>query len=380
MILLSNGGTNSQRSARASDTMLIGTVDGTVLLRRDEHGWHVQQRALRGVFVSSVTALDDGTLFAATRGVGVARSDDGGNSWNWMNSGLAHYEFWSARAGKLQGRDVVLAGALPAHLYLSEDKGESWRELPGFRKAATVPKWTFPPPPRVGHIKDIVIEGNRLLAGVEIGSLQVSNDFGETFSELRLDPDPRECDIHRILVHPDRPDRFIIANGIVGMMQSGDAGRTWARMPMPAGANYPDACVLHPDSPDLMFMSAGVGWPVHWYKLGRARGKIFRTRDAGRSWERLLGGLPDGQRALFSALTIEAWGEGYSLHAADTDGQVFESLNGGDTWTIVADVPPVSKGEFYKGLVRDRSSLAMVDDIVANPVATRRWEEAGKNL
>jgi hypothetical protein len=59
---------------------------------------------------------------------------------------------------------------------------------------------------------------------------------------------------------------------------------------------------------------------------------------------------------------------------------VFESLNGGDTWTIVADVPPVSKGEFYKGLVRDRMSLAMVDDIVANPVATRRWEEAGKNL
>ena len=63
-----------------------------------------------------------------------------------------------------------------------------------------------------------------------------------------------------------------------------------------------------------------------------------------------------------------------------TDGQMFESLDGGDTWTIVADVPPVSKADFYKGLVRDRVKLANVDDIVASPTATKRWQEAGKGL
>ena len=35
---------------------------------------------------------------------------------------------------------------------------------------------------------------------------------------------------------------------------------------------------------------------------------------------------------------------------------------------------------FYKGLVRDRVKLANVDDIVANPTATKRWQEAGKGL
>jgi hypothetical protein len=59
---------------------------------------------------------------------------------------------------------------------------------------------------------------------------------------------------------------------------------------------------------------------------------------------------------------------------------VFESLDGGETWTIIADVAPVSKGEFYKGLVRDRVKLAGVDDIVANAKASKRWEEAGKTL
>ncbi len=380
MILLSNGGTNIQTSAAASDTMLVGTVDGVALLARGERGWTVKHRALQGVFVSSVTALDDGTLFAATRGVGMARSTDGGLTWQWINSGLAHYELWSARAGKLQGRDAVFAGALPAHLYVSEDRGESWRELPALREAASVSKWTFPPPPRVGHIKDIVLDGDRLWVGVEIGSLQVSEDFGRSFTELAVDPNPAECDIHRILVHPARPGRIVIANGIVGMMDSQDGGKTWRKIAMPPAANYPDAIVIHPGQPDLLYMTAGVGWPVHWYELGRARGKIYRSRDAGATWERLLGGLPNGQRALFSALTVQAHKDGFGLYAADTDGQVFESLDGGDTWTIVADVAPVSKAEFYKGLVRDRVKLANVDDIVASATANQRWKEAGKGL
>lgn len=230
MILLSNGGTNIQKSAAPSDTILIGTVDGIALLARTPQGWTVKHRAMKGVFVSGVTALDDGTLFASTRGVGMARSDDGGMKWNWVNEGLSHHEFWSTRAGRLHGRDVVFAGALPAHLYVSENKGTSWRELTAFREAKTVSQWTFPPPPRIGHIKDIVIDGKRLLVGVEIGSLQVSDDFGKSFAELPVDPDPQECDIHRILVHPDRPDRIIIANGLVGMMTSEDRGASWRKI------------------------------------------------------------------------------------------------------------------------------------------------------
>jgi hypothetical protein len=380
MLLLSHGGDNVQRTKTAADAIAVGTVDGVALVAKSARGWTVTHRALQGVFVSGLTATEDGTLFASTRGVGMARSEDGGIKWSWVNDGLAHHEFWSTRAGRLRGREAVFAGALPAHLYVSEDQGKSWRELPAFRKTESVPHWTFPPPPRVGHIKDIVLDGNRLWAGVEIGSLQFSDDFGKTFTELPVDPDPRECDIHRILVHPARPDRIIIANGIVGMMASEDGGRSFQRMKMPADANYPDAVVLHPDQPDLLFMSAGVGWPVHWYELGRARGKIFRSRDAGKTWQRLLGGLPNGQRALFSALTLAVTGGGYALYAADTDGQVFESLDEGESWTIIVDVPPVSKADFYKGLARDRVKLANVDDIVASPTAAQRWKEAEKAL
>ncbi|HEV3161386.1 MAG TPA: sialidase family protein [Xanthobacteraceae bacterium] len=370
MILLSNGGTNTQRSRAASNTMIIGTVDGVVMLERVAHGWIVKHRALGGCFVSAVTASEDGTLFAATHGFGAARSDDGGLTWTWILDGLDHMDLWSARAGKLQGRNLVGVGALPAHLYISEN-GKTWRDLPALRDAPSVGKWCFPPPPRIGHVKDIVFDGDRLLVGIEIGALLVSKDFGESFTELHVDPDPVECDIHRVLVHPDRPRRLIVANGIVGVMSSDDDGATWRKNPMPPHADYPDAIVVHPDAPDTVFLTAGVGWPSQWYAIGKARGKIARSRDGGNTWRRLLGGLPNGQRALFSALTIEAWPGGCALYAVDTDGEVFESTDEGDTWTNVAEVPPVSKGEFYRALARDRGKLA-VDDIVVSNSATER--------
>ena len=372
MILLSNGGDNTHRAQHASDTMAVGTVNGVTVLKRAPDGWSVVHRGLAGCHVAAVAAAADGTMFAATHGVGVARSKDGGESWQWINAGLDRHDLWSARAGKLKGKDVVLVGSLPAHLYISEDNGDSWRELPGLREVKGVETWCFPPPPRIGHVKDIVIDGDRLLVGIEIGALLVSTDFGKSFTDMKVDPIVGENDIHRILVHPARPDRIIIANGIVGVMTSDDSGKSWRKNPMPADANYPDPMVIHPDQPDLIFLTAGVGWPPHWYKRGRARGKIFRSRDAGQTWQRLLGGLPDGQRATYGALTIETFDGGYSLHAADSDGQIFESLDGGDSWTIVADVAPVSKGEFYRGLVKDRVPLATVDDVTFTAVAQAR--------
>ena len=372
MILLSNGGTNIQRANKPSDTMAVGTVDGVALLERTDKGWQAVRRELAGCNVSALTALDDGTLFAATHGIGIARSTDGGNSWTWCNEGLTHIDFWAARAGKLQGREVVLAGTLPAHLFISEDRGGHWRELPALRDVKSVSQWCFPPAPRIGHVKEIVIDDDKIYVGIEIGALLVSDDCGKTFRELPVDPDPRECDIHRIMVHPKRPKRIITCNGIVGLMTSEDGGASWRKNDMPPDVNYPDPIVVHPDDPDLVFVTGASGWPPNWYKRGRACGTIARSRDGGKTWQRLLGGLPDGQRAVFGALTIEAWDGGYALYAADTDGQIFESRDGGERWTIVADVPPVSKGEFYKALVRERGRLANIDDLSFTEAATKR--------
>jgi len=63
MILLSNGGHNTQRSNTRSDTIVIGTVDGISILHRSDAGWRLAHKALDGCFVSAVTVAEDGTLF-----------------------------------------------------------------------------------------------------------------------------------------------------------------------------------------------------------------------------------------------------------------------------------------------------------------------------
>lgn len=373
MILLSNAGSHDYSTIDMPDGMLVGTVDGVALLRREGGHWIVGHRALRGCSVAALTESPSGSLFAATHGVGVARSRDGGLSWEWCNKGIEHHDLWAARGGTLQNRKVVCVGALPANVYLSEDDGDTWRCLSALREVESVDHWTFPPPPHVGHVKDIVIRGDTLMVGIEIGGLLVSNDFGLSFEELPVEPEPVERDIHRILTHPECPHRIIVANGIVGISRSDDDGATWTRLPLPDRSNYPDAFVVNPRDPDELFLAAGDGWPQHWYARGRARGRILRSRDGGYSWTRLLGGLPDGQRALLSALTVVAAPGGLWLFAADTDGQIFESADSGETWSIIADVAPVSKGEFFRALVKDRQKLANIDEVKFGATAAGRF-------
>ena len=161
MILISNGGDNTSISDRRSDTIIVGTVDGLAIVERSGEQWTVAVRVLRGCNFSAVTQSPNGTLFAASHGVGVARSQDSGKTWSWCKAGLNHFDLWSARAGRLQGREVVCVGSLPAHLYISEDNGDTWRELDGLRKVASVSKWCFPPAPHIGHVKDIAFDGQK---------------------------------------------------------------------------------------------------------------------------------------------------------------------------------------------------------------------------
>jgi len=376
-VLLSNGGANTVRSPGAgSSRMIIGTVDGVFVLSGAGTDWSVTTRALEGCAVGAVTQLQSGTIVAATHGLGVARSVDGGDSWDWCNEGLEYFDLWAARSGVLQGRDVAIIGSMPAHLMISTDDALTWAEAPALREVDSFDQWCFPPPPRLGHVKEIVIDGDRLFVGIEIGALLRSDDSGATFTDLRIDPDPRECDIHRLLIDPRDRRRLIAAVGLVGFMRSDDDGANWSRDPVLSALEYPDAFVMHPDRPELLFVAAGVGWPPQWYARGRAQGRIARSTDGGAHWERLLGGLPDGQRSLFSALSIDVHERGFTLFAADTDGQLFVSLDGGDRWTMVADIAPVSKGEFHRALTKGRPRIAGVDDIVFNPAAAERLAAA----
>jgi photosystem II stability/assembly factor-like uncharacterized protein len=371
-VLLSPGGASVFRRTAPRDVLAVGTADGVWLLRRGDDGeWSLRTKALAGTFVSALATTADGALIAGTHHFGVARSDDGGVAWRWINSGLDRFDIWVVTAVQLNGREVLFAGSMPARLYASEDGGADWVERPALTQVATADGWFFPPPPHLGHVKDIVVHrGNDLLVGIEVGALLRSSDEGASFEELPVSADFTDIDIHRILVHPERPERIILATGW-GLRASEDRGRSWTELPA-LDINYPDAFVMHPDDPDLMVVAGARGYPPNWYEINRARPRIARSRDGGRSWERLLNGFPDGQRPAIGAMTLEAWDGGYALYAGDTDGQIFESRDGGDSWRIIFETGPVSKGEHYRGLLKGRPPMTDLDQLTFGKAGQKR--------
>lgn len=373
--LLSPGGDNIMAAPGARDRLIVAAADGVWRLARDkENEWQLAGRALEGTFISGLTRTPSGALIAATHHLGMARSDDEGRSWRWINKGITQFDFWVVKAARLDGKDVLLAGTMPAHLFISED-GETWRELSALRSVPTADKWFFPPPPHLGHVKDIVVlNEHELIVGIEVGALLRSTDGGESFEELPLDPDFTEIDIHRVIVDGTRPDRLVVATGW-GLKSSYDRGKTWTRHDA-EGINYPDAMVMHPSDPDFLIVGGALGYPPNWYKINRARPRIARSRDGGKSWERLRNGFPDGQRAAIGAMSLSAAGEELSIFVGDTDGQIFESQDRGDSWRIIFETGAVSKGEHYRGLVKSRPPMTDLDALTFAAAGQNRVDTA----
>jgi hypothetical protein len=195
----------------------VGTVDGIAVFdRAGPKQWSLRGRALEGCFVSALTPLQDGALIAVTHGLGVARSDDGGITWRLVNAGLTHFDVWVVKAARLHGKERLFAGTLPAHLFVSDDGGASWKELNALTEVPSAPRWSFPPPPHQGHVLDIGVLGDSLYVGIEVGALLRSDDGGRSFAELPVNRDASEVDIHRLALHAKRPARIIAATRGVG--------------------------------------------------------------------------------------------------------------------------------------------------------------------
>ena len=84
-----------------------------------------------------------------------------------------------------------------------------------------------------------------------------------------------------------------------------------------------------PNDPDCWYVSASTG-PRAAHGRGDPEARIYRRRG-GEPWQPLAGGLPDPLPAMPYALL----GTDGSLFAGLADGQIWESPDGGDSWTAL---------------------------------------------
>ena len=353
-ITLSHGGDTVFTSTSKSDRVLVGTKEGVVFLQRDAvgSGWGVAHRALTDKHIHAVIIEPaTNTIFAGATHDTVYASEDQGQTWEQRDDGITERDIYSLAAANINGATRLFAGTQPAHLFYSDDLGRHWTELPALRSVDTS-AWHFPAPPNVAHTKHINFHPNNpqiMFVSVEVGGLLKSSDGGQRFQVVPGMDD----DVHRTLINPQNADRIYVTGGD-GMYVTSDGGGTWEHWTTTEHeiGGYPDLMLLHPRNPNLVFVGAAHHGPGTWRTSHDSGSRISRSHDGGKTWEVLGNGLPDRIRGSIEAMSLEDWGDSFSVFAATATGEVWNSDDGGDTWSeIISGLAPISKGNHYVNLV-----------------------------
>jgi photosystem II stability/assembly factor-like uncharacterized protein len=346
----------------AMTIVLVGTRKGVFLLESDKarRDWQV-----RGPFCESwpiYHAIHDptsGAFYAAAasewHGASVWRSTDLGETWQQSSEGLS-YGKGKLKLSKVSGLTAadgrILAGAENPGVFESRDGGATWSLLSTIEGHPARDSWNDPANQPPGHLGVPAIlqhpEGaDHWLAIVQgVGIFETTND-GRTFTPrnegLRADwprehPDVGFC-VHKLVMSPQDPNRLFQQNH-VGTHRSDDGGKTWTEITSGLPTEFGFAAAVHPRDRDTFFTT--VLDPGHGRTMPEGKLAVWRTRDAGRSWERLSNGLPQQDAylgILREGMATDAHDE-FGLFFGTSTGQLFASTDQGDSWNEIASYLP----------------------------------------
>lgn len=261
--------------------LLIGTLDGVHRGSMDPED-PIQPVLDCGDAVNVRTFANVEGAFAATR-TGLYRSTDAGDTWTDLD--IPQDEVFSVVASP--SGDRLYAGTHPAHLYISTDLGETWRELESLQEQPSRETWHTPRHRDAAHVRSLAVHleaPERVVAGIEVGGIHVSDDAGKTWTERRADlederNDDLQYDVHHVLM--TGPDTFFASCGH-GYYRTQDAGASWTRLDSSLEKHYFHASILHRDQ---LFVAAETFPPGPYGEDSVPGGGLFVSMDGGESFE-----------------------------------------------------------------------------------------------
>ena len=191
--------------------------------------------------------------------------------------------------------------------------GDGRRKHPAFRQGAAL----FPPPlvTTPTRLRSISLCGDVDAAGIRMPLHRFAGTSRRN----------KHCDDRaRTALDPSNPDQIYLTSG-VGAYVTQDGGTTWEHRTTSDHeiGGYPDCLVIHPRHTENVFVAAAATGPGSWHELGTAGSRISKTVDGGRTWTTLRDGLPNRLKTSIQALTLEDWGDSFSLFAATNTGEVW---------------------------------------------------------
>jgi len=145
--------------------------------------------------------------------------------------------------------------------------------------------------------------------------------------------------VHKLVRSPVDGDRMYQQNH-VGMHRSDDCGHTWTEITEGLPTEFGFAAATHPHDRETFYVVPLD--PGHGRTMPEGHASVWRTRDAGESWNRLDQGLPAENAwvgVLREGMAIDTY-DSPGLYFGTSTGQVFASADEGDTWNEIASYLP----------------------------------------
>jgi photosystem II stability/assembly factor-like uncharacterized protein len=370
-------------------------------------GWEISEPILPGWSFYHMAAdlrSDPPRLYAAANhwawGRSVAKSTDLGKTWDYRSENLAFPpdmkspatpppgvpgewantppgvigNIWTVAPGHASEPGVVYAGTQPAGLFRSEDWGHSWQPVEGINRHEDRKYWTgtgggdscihsvhvdprdakriylcvgaggsyesrdngktwtlFSASARVGNA-----EAKKLIA-------EMAQQFPEFAASLPPGRDPAGLDeLHKLRQDPKNPDR-LWGQAHWGVFRTDDSGENWVDVTegLPSFHGFPIA-VTHRD-PDAVFV-VPLDYGQDNFRVSLNQFTVYRTRDAGKSWQPLTNGLPgpnDYQSVYREGLDTDGL-DPEGVYVGTSNGEMYASANLGEHWQrLPGTLPPI---------------------------------------
>jgi len=262
---------------------------------------------------------------------------------------------WNIKPGRPTEPNVLYAGAQPASLFVSKDRGETWTINDSLFDHAQRGQWN----PGAGGLclHTILLDpqnAGRMWIAVSAAGCYRTDDGGVTWAAHNKNvhacfqpdqfPEFGQC-VHKMAMHPSN-SRVLYQQNHCGVYRSDNAGEDWIDIGegrLPARFGFPIA--VHPTDPRTIYVALEESDEFRMSVEGKFA--VWRSKDAGESWERITKGLPDKAHLLVlrEAMATDTF-EDAGIYVGTSTGQLFYSRDSGDSWDLLADyLPPIQSVE-----------------------------------
>jgi hypothetical protein len=280
---------------------------------------------------------------------GVYRSADGGRSWT--RTGVDAGEVWNVAIAPHDSR-MVYASTQPAHLFVSHNSGDLWREVDTFLEAPGAARWCVPGSPLGARALALAFDpfnATRFWVGVEVGGVVSTEDNGAHWA---VSQPGGNADVHLLAAHPKRAGVLFATTGygrnddqpmvpaMAGPYCSEDGGTTWRYLGENMHPHYTRAMCIDPRPPFALTIPAMPDVRSSVKDPGGAQAMLYRSDDDGATWRSLgdAGHSPSAVR--LTAVTPDPERPGWVLAGTET-GEVWR-VSSDATWTqLIEGLPAV---------------------------------------